>query len=509
MNQQANNWYRVFIWLPAVLLLFACGKLDDVDNGRTSEFTDCEVCHTPGTSLDPVRINGSGSDGKHVRHVANMGFDCTKCHFDYFTADTHRNNELDTDNPAVNIVFFDATNPTGQWLNDTGANTGSCGSVNCHGGVGFDWYSAAPWVRPPCLVCHSNAIGSIRPILGVSGDFGQNPAMISHHINGGTDPDESQCLVCHDTVSLHGAGGVHLRNADTGNTILYDRTDTADLEPFCLSCHDTDGATATSIGMSALQPFSDLTLLGQPPYPYATGIADSWAKTYGHGPNGHHPVADKLTCMGDGTPGSGCHGNGGAINAHGSQHEIIGTSQFSYSVNTGLYDENWFALCFNCHASYPGVTKEDVFGLQMGGILDWTYGLGGVPPYYTPMVTTHFADHNRMVDPDGLNDPVFWGENFNLHWWHLGLPSDFRGTGSGSYVVCVNCHNVHGSNTAYGAVYDPLGYVNITTGNGNTYGKMADPVYAGTVLNGHPAYCSFNCHSIQGVTRAWFDPLVE
>jgi len=508
MNKQKNNCKRILYLVPAILLFSACGfNKNDDDNYKDGTIitSGCERCHTPGTSLDPVIMNGSGSEGKHVRHVAELNFDCTKCHFNYFDEPTHLNNELDTDDPAITVVFFDATNPTGQWIN----GAGTCTSVNCHGGAALDWYSATPWVRPPCSVCHSTAIGSIRPILGTSGDFGLNPAKISHHVNGATDPSENQCLVCHDTTSLHGAGGVHLLQADTGDTILYDRAEAADLEPFCLSCHDTDGATTTSIGMSALHPFSDLTQLGLPPYAYATGISDSWAKAYGHGPNGNHAIADKLTCMGDGTPGSGCHGNGGAINAHGSQHEIIGTNQFSYSVNTGLYDENWFALCFNCHASYPGATKEDVFGVMMGGILDHSYGLGGTIPYYTHMVTTNFRDHNRAVDPDGLNDPVFWGENMNLHWWHLSLPSNFRGTGSGSYIVCVNCHNVHGSNTQYGAVYDSLGYTNITTPGGNTYGKMADSVYAGSVLNNHPTNCSFNCHSIQGVTRAWFDPLAE
>jgi len=512
MSKQKYKWKRIIRLLPVVLLLSACGfNSSDDDNYKTGAIvtSGCERCHTPGTQLDPVIINGSGGQGKHVKHVSQMNLDCTKCHFDYFDAPTHLNNILDTDDPAVTLVLFDSINPTGQWLNDTGAKTGTCASVTCHGGEGQAWYSAAPWVRPACSVCHSAAIGSIRPILGTSGDFALNPVKISHHINGVTDPTDNQCLVCHDTSNLHVAGTVNLLHADTASTITYDPANAASLEPFCISCHDVDGAAATFIGTSSLFPFSNTTQLGLPPYAFATSISDSWGKTYGHGPNGDHPVADKLTCMGNGSPGSGCHGNGGAINAHGSQNEILGTSQFSYSVNTGLYDENWFALCFNCHANYPGVTKEDVFGLQMGGILDWTYGLGGIPPYYTPMVTTHFADQNRAVDPDGLNDPVFWGQNMNLHWWHLGLPADFRGTGSSSYVVCVNCHNVHGSNTQYGMVYDSLGYVNITTVNGNTYGKMADPVYAGTVLNNHPTNCAFNCHSIQGVTRAWFDPLIE
>jgi len=154
--------------------------------------------------------------------------------------------------------------------------------------------------------------------------------------------------------------------------------------------------------------------------------------------------------------------------------------------------------------------------VKQGGILDWEYSMspyggqganGWNPPYYLPAVKTHFADHNET---GGIyNDTAFWGENMNLHWAHIGiLISDFRGTGVTSGNNCVNCHDVHGSNIAYGAVYDEMGYTHFGDGT-NTLGQMTLPAYSTTLLDNHPFYCAFNCHPMQDVTKAWFSPIVE
>ena len=302
--------------------------------------------------------------------------------------------------------FIDETDSTGKFL---------C-TINCHSPSSeADWYQndIPNWV---CSDCHGAAITGRRQITGISGDFGANNAPLkSHHVSGGADPTEDQCKVCHDQ-SLHTAGSVILRHADGSASTTYNSSNPSTLEPFCLSCHDLDGASATFIsGGSALNPFNNGSILGSPPYPYSTHIAESWAKNYGHGSSSRTP-ATRLTCMGTGSPGTGCHGNNGSINAHGSANEVLAVKQFDFFAISGIYDEAVFTLCFDCHANYPGYTKEDTLGVKEFGALDKRYGYMNSrpgnpvgqrknPPYYASGVTTNFADHNAVATQVG-NGPM-------------------------------------------------------------------------------------------------------
>jgi hypothetical protein len=357
-----------------------------------------------------------------------------------------------------------------------------------------------------CTGCHSLAQGSRRQSVGAGGDF----SLASHHVQG--EPDSEDCRVCHYTGN-HAGGTVKLLDADD-TSVVYDYTDAASLEGFCLSCHDGDGAADSHVDAGTpLDPFGegDGSVLGDAPYPYATRVATSWAQSFGHGTNGNHG-GEELTCMGTGDPGTGCHGNNGEINAHGSANEVLAARQYKYSANADVFVEANYELCFTCHASYPGVTKEDTFGVLAGGLLDGAYGPpgpnGNNPPYYTSGVTTHYADHNEAGDPYGLNDPAFWGpSDTNLHWFHIGiLGSNFRGTGTTHEIMCTNCHDMHGSSTPYGAAYDEMSYTNFSDVNGNVWGQIQA---SASTLGTYPTYCSFNCHAYQGTTRAWFEPIVE
>jgi len=205
------------------------------------------------------------------------------------------------------------------------------------------------------------------------------------------------------------------------------------------------------------------------------------------------------------------------VNAHGSVNQVLAAQPFKYD-NNYVYAAADFDLCFNCHASYPGFTKEDILGVKQGGILDWEYNMspyggrgpnGWAPPYTIPAVQTHFADHNEAGSP--YNDSSFWGDNMNLHWAHIGLEiSDYRGTGTFTGINCVNCHDVHGSTTPYGALYSEIGYSHVFPDATNILGKMTDNAYLLNQLNYYPTYCAgFNCHPMQGPTRAWYYPIQE
>jgi hypothetical protein len=108
-----------------------------------SQTSSCTAkCHNGSSSIspDPLVTNGTGTYGKHIAHVQNTGIPCEKCHANYINAPTHMNGHLDTPDPAVLVVYFDATNPAGSWINDTGPSLGSCTSLNCHGPDTLDWY---------------------------------------------------------------------------------------------------------------------------------------------------------------------------------------------------------------------------------------------------------------------------------------------------------------------------------------------------------------------------------
>jgi predicted CxxxxCH...CXXCH cytochrome family protein len=127
--------------------------------GADETLPACATCHIG--SLDPLTTNGTGTDGKHILHVTNRAIACTKCHFQYTDRLTHMNGNGDTGNPSVRLVYFDQTNPSGQWTSDTGPRTGQCSSAACHGAGIPDWYSGNSTL-PACMVCHA---GSYDPAV--------------------------------------------------------------------------------------------------------------------------------------------------------------------------------------------------------------------------------------------------------------------------------------------------------------------------------------------------------
>lgn len=307
----------------------------------------------------------------------------------------------------------------------------------------------------------------------------------------GNSVTNADCLVCHDT-SQHPGGAVRLKDADTGAIYVYDPANPATAETFCLSCHDTNGANGT------MAPFSDGKSLGVNPYAASKTIKTSWEKTYGHKQQG-------LTCLGNGNPATGCHSNG-----HGSEFVGMLSRNMTLPRLSSQYfspaDEVAYDICFNCHDSYPRVTKEAIFGYRRGGNYD-TRG-DGPPPYDIPNIMTKFRDKNGQGSGKAYDDPNYWGGMLNLHYFHIqGGTYQYRDLYP-STITCITCHNVHGSNTQWGAVYDEMQYTHFTGTGADQYGKIGA---AGSTLNNFPTSCrTFNCHSgMMGVTSNWFEPAGE
>lgn len=482
------------------------GTLDWYGTNTWTTPTACTTCHSSAFSavLDPVLTNGTGASGKHGKHVATIGLACSKCHINYPSRTTHASGALDTQDPAVLLVYFDAANSGGAWTGDTGQETGSCASTNCHSGETPTWYGTAGVSTPPCATCHVRAMGTRRPVLGANGDFGA-AARTSHHITGATDPATDQCLVCHD-MSVHMGGTVRLRNGDTGAVISY--TSAAAAEPFCLSCHDASGAVSTfRSGGTPTAPFTDGSIIGQAPYRASADVSANWNKSYGHRQKG-------LTCLGDGTPNTGCHGNGhGTTNvgllARNLTLPITKTNSFRAPIDELDHD-----LCLTCHASYNGVRKEDVLGMSATGNYAATLltSYSATTPYATTGIRTLFRDVSIGITGKAYDDWSFFGGYLNLHIFHVQMgPSAWKYRGVvDSSVSCLACHSMHGSNSAWGWVYDEMQFDHYAGSGMDQYGMLGLPA----ALGNHPTSCTWNCHDpaggwFFGPTHSWFEPSQE
>ncbi len=472
---------------------------------------DCLNCHSNKTpSLDPLLINGKGTAGKHIAHVSDKNIPCIKCHSGYVDQKTHMDGILET---GSSLVHFDTANPGGKWIGDTGPDTGSCASLNCHGGETLAWFGTETWTLPACNVCHTSKVGTRREVMGTKGDFGADTALASHHVAGSGDPAESQCLVCHD-LSGHTSGVVVLKNADTGAGVQYNPSDPSTLEPFCLSCHDADGALTE--GANAKSPFSDGRTLGVIPNEAGDKIAGYWNSS-----DNVHKDTGGLTCAGTGAKGTGCHGNDGTINMHGSVSKGLLAKNLTLPIPAySPYDYNDFELCFSCHENYPSVSKEVVLGYKEGG----NYDVWWAPtPYYTAEINSLFRDRyigNSADYPDywngvdqPYNDNPIWGDSYTpLHNYHL-LSGDhmmqnvwnYRGSGETGRASCVTCHNVHGTSGTVRSTYEEFG---ITPGTGLGPDRYKSLVNY-DVLGSYPINCNIDCHGIAGPSSYWDIPSGE
>ena len=152
----------------------SCHGSDTLDWYGTSTWTrpeDCTSCHASSYSsaLDPTVTNGSGQAGRHGPHVTNVGFACTRCHLDYPSKISHTSGVLDTQDPSVALVWFDAVNPSGTWEHDTGPGTGSCSSLLCHGSDSPEWYGTETWTTPACTNCHAPGISTAFDPVATNG----------------------------------------------------------------------------------------------------------------------------------------------------------------------------------------------------------------------------------------------------------------------------------------------------------------------------------------------------
>ncbi len=211
-----------------------------------------------------------------------------------------------------------------------------------------------------CIGCHDVAQdnGDGVPVNGrraVVGEF----ANVSHHVAGAVEDDD--CTTCHFTGN-HQMGRVELNDVDNpGNVITLDdnpRTNSVEavkLEPFCLACHDNDGAGGQPPFSNGLMP----PVVDDVLWTAAAHKTDSGSTCFDCHDNGHGSNKVNLLAPWDAVPDSSpadplqeeerfcyqCHdGSSTAVNI---QAQFNQTSHHNVSADDPQGGQ--FVECVNCH----------------------------------------------------------------------------------------------------------------------------------------------------------------
>jgi len=178
-----------------------CKSSPAIPTTQSSVGNCTDKCHASTSSLemDPLSTNGTGTYGKHVKHVLEHGILCETRHFNYYSSTHHMNGTLDGGRTtSLNVVSLNIVGPVGTWS----PSSGQCTNVACHGPGTMDWHGVTSWTTPAdCTVCHSSSFSSaLDPLVtNASGSSGK-------HVRHVSDMKYS-CTACH-TIIRH---GLHMR----------------------------------------------------------------------------------------------------------------------------------------------------------------------------------------------------------------------------------------------------------------------------------------------------------
>ncbi len=315
----------------------------------------CVDCHDPHTQLSALGQNFVGfrdGAGNNILRLTPGGprtilYDSTALRSSYIK-NNPSNGMCEVCHSATTVFTFGSDTDThfGQ------ASAQAC--VTCHlHSAGFQPIGAN------CVECHNQTQGGRRQITdnvpaSTTGEFGT--AFTSHHVNDGTGSEivtKWDCVVCHAEgdvltgdadATYHQVNGVQLKNADTGAALAdWAGLTAAQRSQFCLSCHDTDGATIVA-GRS--DPDPDATT--DPLNPFNDGLTNA------HEPDGF-----------DGSPAPHSRGRVLDVNAqfntlNTSHHAVLGAAYgsaapFGSSVDNAIQgvriDLAWNSTldCEDCH----------------------------------------------------------------------------------------------------------------------------------------------------------------
>ncbi len=413
----------------------------------------CSQCHTRYYATTGSGHTSSGDPIYTYRHPTD-NTPCVRCHL------AHGTSALMVEPAGVSVLF-----PDGSAAASDAARSALLRLDDRRVCFGCHLNPQTGFVNDgSCTRCHNQPQGARRQIVETGGDF----ALPNHHVNGLVQ--DADCTRCHET-GAHTSGAINLKHADTGAVITFNTN--ADLEPFCLACHDANGAAGQP-------PFSDSII---PPIIDQTAWAAASHKTALNAPqtcygschqNGHASGLANLLNPWTGSPGPGnvnqeegfcytCHDADGPA-ATNIQAEFAQAYQHNVSPNDPGGE---FVECTNCHNPHLANATNKLANPDTGASTIWTGTMeafcltchDGAPPggitFPATSAGTGFGKaafvntthDNNVSGPAGLGDScrachAQHGSPYLANLLANYVTADYNvwTYGDGDYAICWTCH---------------------------------------------------------------------
>ena len=329
-----------------------------------------------------------------------------------------------------------------------------------------------------CIDCHAvglkhlgNFVNDNNGVRSIVDEFTKR----SHHITGAT-PTDAQCVVCHLEGKVSGTAVVvdatkhmvddkiHLRNADTNADFVWGGTEHTNMDNFCFSCHDSDGALAVPATFAGVAGFT-----GTAANPFGDTLKNSYDQVARAG------VVDVKTAF---------------LTTNASHHAVSG-QRYTYRFSTVANATQWAARTgkpmpanseiAELSAGYPNATINafdptetyDVAGPHEGGMAT-LYEADKFVYTYIPLGETKTVADNSVLhcgdchtvgqwkvasstSADGSATPVAIGAHGSANDYLLRNSLGTDALHSSQTYVCFNCHKggqaaafEHGNDTTFG-----------------------------------------------------------
>jgi hypothetical protein len=335
MSRTAYKFSAVIVTLLLTAALSACGSnkkegSSNITNVARVDEASCRVCHS--TSIDPVSntsivtefLTSAHNPNGGAANPTNLPTGCQGCHGG--GAQHNGVGPIPFPNPLASdrcVTCHTDADLVPLFAVAKANNFGPNSCAHCHTmtGVG-SVHNAQATTSQDCVFCHAVAapnhgtdfVNDNNGVRAITTEF----TKWSHHVTGVT-LNSAHCIACHLEGTITGGRVVidpakhmvdaqtHLRNADTDGDFVWDPAlpNHSNMDNFCLSCHDANGATSTvslqiqafinANGLtaptktaSARNPFGD-TISNRYDKMQRPGVVDANSQ-FNTGNNSHHGV---------------------------------------------------------------------------------------------------------------------------------------------------------------------------------------------------------------------------
>jgi hypothetical protein len=397
----------------------------------------------------------------------------------------------------------------------TGGFATKCAPCHTVSRIGSIHAAKAPADTLGCVDCH--AVAAPKHGAGGVGDNDGVRAVVqefnkwSHHVTG-VNLNDAHCAACHlegrvsgdaiivDSTYHMADNKTHLRNADTDADIQWNPAAPSftDMDTFCLTCHDANGATSQmsvriQTVINAYNTAQGYAFVASATNPFGDSISNQYDKLsrpavvdakgqFATGNNSHHAVLGKKY--------SGRTRTAGAARAITSPATFAANSSATMpGVRSTIYDAGKFEATYTTLADAAGESGTRNGGTTLGDDSTLHCGDCHTVGQFKPTATTspEYRYNKVAIGAHGSNNEYMLRNNLGTDEKHTG--AKFAGSGNfGSdlgygnmpYLVCFNCHAFATYGSAFGtsgaghaAEYDQDGRCN---GAAQTINNVYGPV---------------------------------